>query len=38
MLVNLGPILTAVLAGVRAPQGFPRKLLTGCAIASRAPP
>jgi drug/metabolite transporter (DMT)-like permease len=33
MLVNLGPILIAVLAGVLLHEGFPRKLLTGCVIA-----
>jgi drug/metabolite transporter (DMT)-like permease len=33
MLVNLGPILIAVLAGILLREGFPRKLLTGCAIA-----
>ena len=33
MLVNVGPILIAVLAGVVLREGFPRSLLTGCAIA-----
>ena len=33
MLVNLGPILIAVLAGVVLREGFPRRLLAGCAIA-----
>ena len=33
MLVNVGPILLALLAGVLLHEGFPRSLLTGCAIA-----
>jgi drug/metabolite transporter (DMT)-like permease len=33
MLVNVGPILIALLAGVLLREGFPRTLLTGCAIA-----
>ena len=33
MLVNLGPILIALLAGLALREGFPRQLLTGCAIA-----
>src|SRR5262249_53317602 len=33
MLVNIGPILIAVLAGVVLREGFPRTLLAGCAIA-----
>src|SRR3954451_23887088 len=33
MLVNTGPILIAVLAGVLLGEGFPRNLFTGCAIA-----
>ena len=33
MLVNLGPILIAVLAGVVLREGFPRRLLAGCAVA-----
>jgi drug/metabolite transporter (DMT)-like permease len=33
MLVNIGPILIAVLAGVVLREGFPRRLLAGCAIA-----
>jgi drug/metabolite transporter (DMT)-like permease len=33
MLVNLGPILIAVLAGLVLREGFPRRLLAGCAIA-----
>jgi drug/metabolite transporter (DMT)-like permease len=33
MLVNLGPVLIAVLAGVVLHEGFPRQLVVGCAIA-----
>jgi PhzF family phenazine biosynthesis protein len=33
MLVNVGPVLIAVLAGVVLKEGFPRTLLAGCAIA-----
>lgn len=33
MLVNLGPILIAVLAGIVLREGFPRRLLAGCAVA-----
>jgi drug/metabolite transporter (DMT)-like permease len=33
MLVNIGPILIALLAGRLLGEGFPRTLLTGCAIA-----
>ena len=33
MLVNVGPILIAVLAGVLLGEGFPRALLAGCAVA-----
>jgi drug/metabolite transporter (DMT)-like permease len=33
MLVNVGPILIAVLAGIILREGFPRTLLAGCAIA-----
>jgi drug/metabolite transporter (DMT)-like permease len=33
MLVNVGPVLIAVLAGVLLREGFPRSLLAGCAIA-----
>jgi drug/metabolite transporter (DMT)-like permease len=33
MLVNLGPILIAVLAGILLREGFPRRLLAGCAVA-----
>jgi drug/metabolite transporter (DMT)-like permease len=33
MLVNVGPVILAVLAGVLLHEGFPRSLVTGCAIA-----
>jgi drug/metabolite transporter (DMT)-like permease len=33
MLVNVGPILIAVLAGFLLHEGFPRTLVLGCAIA-----
>ena len=33
MLVNVGPIFIAILAGVLLKEGFPRTLLTGCAVA-----
>jgi drug/metabolite transporter (DMT)-like permease len=33
MLVNIGPILIALLAGLALREGFPRPLLAGCAIA-----
>lgn len=33
MLVNVGPVLIALLAGVVLKEGFPRRLLTGCAVA-----
>jgi drug/metabolite transporter (DMT)-like permease len=33
MLVNVGPILIALLAGVVLREGFPRRLLAGCAVA-----
>ena len=33
MLVNVGPVLIAVLAGVLLKEGFPRTLLAGCAVA-----
>ena len=33
MLVNVGPILIAVLAGFVLHEGFPRALLAGCLIA-----
>jgi drug/metabolite transporter (DMT)-like permease len=33
MLVNLGPILIALFAGIVLREGFPPRLLAGCAIA-----
>jgi drug/metabolite transporter (DMT)-like permease len=33
MLVNIGPVLIAILAGFLLHEGFPRALFTGCAIA-----
>ena len=33
MLVNIGPIFIAVLAGLLLREGFPRTLLAGCATA-----
>src|SRR4051794_30488927 len=33
MLVNVGPVFIAVLAGVLLREGFPRSLFTGCAVA-----
>lgn len=33
MLVNVGPVLIAVLAGLLLHEGFPRALFAGCAIA-----
>jgi drug/metabolite transporter (DMT)-like permease len=33
MLINTGPILIAVLAGVFLKEGFPRWLFAGCAVA-----
>jgi drug/metabolite transporter (DMT)-like permease len=33
MLVNIGPIFIAVLAGLVLKEGFPRLLLVGCAVA-----
>ena len=33
MLVNVGPIILAVLAGFVLQEGFPRRLFTGCGIA-----
>ena len=33
MLVNVGPILIAVLAGLVLHEGFPRALVLGCAVA-----
>jgi drug/metabolite transporter (DMT)-like permease len=33
MLVNIGPVLIALLAGLLLAEGFPRNLITGCAVA-----
>jgi drug/metabolite transporter (DMT)-like permease len=33
MLVNVGPVLIALLAGFLLGEGFPRSLIVGCAIA-----
>jgi drug/metabolite transporter (DMT)-like permease len=33
MLINIGPILIAILAGVFLKEGFPRWLFAGCAVA-----
>jgi drug/metabolite transporter (DMT)-like permease len=33
MLVNVGPVLIAVLAGLVLREGFPRALLAGCVVA-----
>ena len=33
MLVNVGPILIAILAGVILKEGFPPRLLAGCAVS-----
>jgi drug/metabolite transporter (DMT)-like permease len=33
MLVNVGPVLIAVLAGLLLKEGFPSTLLAGCAVA-----
>ena len=33
MLVNVGPILIALLAGLLLREGFPRGLLAGCVVA-----
>jgi drug/metabolite transporter (DMT)-like permease len=33
MLVNVGPVLIALLAGLILREGFPRQLLAGCAVA-----
>jgi drug/metabolite transporter (DMT)-like permease len=33
MLVNIGPVLIALLAGLLLREGYPRSLLAGCAIA-----
>jgi drug/metabolite transporter (DMT)-like permease len=33
MLVNVGPVLIAILAGALLAEGFPRALFAGCAVA-----
>ena len=33
MLINTGPILIALLAGIFLGEGFPRRLFAGCAVA-----
>ena len=33
MLINVGPILIAILAGTFLGEGFPRRLFAGCAVA-----
>ena len=33
LLVNVGPIVVAILAGIFLQEGFPRRLFAGCAIA-----
>jgi drug/metabolite transporter (DMT)-like permease len=33
MLVNIGPVLIALLAGLLLREGFPRSLLAGCVVA-----
>jgi drug/metabolite transporter (DMT)-like permease len=33
MLINTGPILIAILAGLFLGEGFPRRLFAGCAVA-----
>jgi drug/metabolite transporter (DMT)-like permease len=33
MLVNVGPILIAILAGLVLHEGFPRRLFAGCSVA-----
>lgn len=33
MLINTGPILIAILAGIFLEEGFPRRLFAGCAVA-----
>jgi drug/metabolite transporter (DMT)-like permease len=33
MLVNVGPVFIAILAGIVLREGFPRSLIAGCAIA-----
>jgi drug/metabolite transporter (DMT)-like permease len=33
MVINIGPILIAILAGIFLGEGFPRRLFAGCAVA-----
>src|SRR5205085_1689710 len=33
MLINIGPILIAILAGIFLKEGFPRWLFAGCGVA-----
>jgi drug/metabolite transporter (DMT)-like permease len=33
MLINVGPILIAILAGIFLREGFPRRLFAGCGVA-----
>ena len=33
LLINVGPIVVAILAGIFLHEGFPRRLFAGCAIA-----
>jgi len=33
MLINTGPIVIAILAGIFLKEGFPRRLFAGCAVA-----
>src|ERR1700733_5731332 len=33
LLVNVGPILIAILAGVILKEGFPQRLLSGCLVS-----
>ena len=33
MVINIGPILIAILAGIFLKEGFPRRLFAGCAVA-----
>jgi drug/metabolite transporter (DMT)-like permease len=33
MIINTGPILIAILAGIVLREGFPRRLFAGCAVA-----
>jgi drug/metabolite transporter (DMT)-like permease len=34
MLINTGPILIAILAGIFLQEGFPRRLFAGCAVGT----